>query len=40
MFHLKVLIDILLTVLQKKNSELVDCVIFLDLTHFDAIKGG
>jgi hypothetical protein len=30
----------LLTVLQNKNGVLADCVIFSDLTHFDAIKGG
>ena len=40
MCHLKALIYKLLIVLQNKNPELVDCVIFSDLTHFDAIKGG
>ena len=40
MCHLKPLICIVLTVLQNKNQILADCVIFSDLTHFDAIKGG
>ncbi len=38
--HLKVLICMVKTVLQNKNPVLVDSVIFLVLTDFDAIKGG